>query len=294
MFNKVAVVLITHYPKWRKGKQNINNTDKVRGDLALKTIEAALKLGCIVIVSDFRSSKSFKKELSNIKNIVLSHRRTAKRATGVRDGIKKAAKISEIKCVLLTEPEKLSLITDCLKEIVAPILEGKADIVIPKRKDLLFKQTYPEYMYESEKEGNQTFNEELKSHKLIRPEYNFDIFFGPKAFLNDKKIVSLFMKQYTFNVDHMSFPRWYFDAENLSNTNFFPVVDAIKKGFRVKSIDVPFEYANSQKLNEMGRYRHFFEEKRKMQRIAITIELLHFVSYLENYKGVRVKVSNSK
>ena len=147
-------------------------------------------------------------------------------------------------------------------------------------------------MYESEKEGNQTFNEELKSHKLIRPNDEFDIFFGPKVFLNDIKIVSLFMKQYIFNVDHMSFPKWYFDAENLSNTNFFPVVDAIKKGFKVKGVDVPFEYPKSQKQNELGKYKHFFEEKRKMQRIAITIDLLHFVSYLENYKGVRVRLNN--
>jgi len=293
MFNKVAVVLITHYPRWRTGKINLNNTDKVRGDLALKLIKEAQKLGCHVIVSDSRSARSFKKELSNLKNIMLIHRRSSKRAIGIRDGIKKASKIPDIKAIVLTEPEKVSLITDCLKDIVSPILEGKADIVIPKRREKLFVETYPIYMYESEKEGNQTFNEELKSHKLISKDDDFDIFFGPKAFLNDKKIVSLFMKQYTFNVDHMSFPKWYFDAEELSNTNFFPVVQALKRGFRVKSIDVPFKYSNSQKLNETGKYKHFFEEKRRMQRIAITIELLHFVSFLENYKGVRVKLNKT-
>ena len=64
MFKNVAIVLITRYPKWRGGEQNINNTDKVRGDLALKTIEESLKLGCSVILADYGSSKSFKKALS--------------------------------------------------------------------------------------------------------------------------------------------------------------------------------------------------------------------------------------
>ena len=291
MFSKVAIVLITHYPRWRTGKSNIDNTDKVRGDLALDLINEALKLGCNVIVSDRRSSKSFKKELSNLNKIILTHRRSPKRAIGVREGIKRAIKIPDVKVIVLTEPEKVSLIAECLKDIVNPIIEGRADVVIPKRKESLFIETYPKYMYESEKEGNQTFNEELKSHKLISPDDEFDIFFGPKVFLNDTKIVSLFMKQYTFNVDHMSFPKWYFDAEELSNTNFFPAVSALRKGYKVISVEVPFKYPYIQKLNEEGKNRHFFEEKRKMQRIAITIELLHFVSYLENYKGVRVRLN---
>src|SRR3990167_8382447 len=291
MFKKIAVVLITRYPKWRAGKGNINNTDKVRGDLALKTIEEALKLGCSVVLADYGSSKKFKKELLKFQGLVLTHRRSSKRSKGRRLAIKTAVKIPGIEAVVLTEAEKVSLITDCLNQVVAPIIQGKADIVILKRNEKLFKETYPNYMYESEIEGNETFNEELKSHKLINPHESFDMFFGPRVFKNDKKILAIFMKEYIFKVDHLAFPKWYFDAEELSNTNFFPAVAALRKGYKVISVEVPFKYPHIQKLNEEGKNRHFFEEKRKMQRIAITIELLHFVSYLENYKGVRVKLS---
>src|SRR3990167_5815098 len=292
MFKKIAVVLITRYPKWRAGKGNINNTDKVRGDLALKTIEEALKLGCSVILADYGSSKPFKKELSSIQNLIVTHRRSSKRSKGRRLAIKTAVKIPGIEAVVLTEAEKVSLITDCLNQVVAPIIQGKADIIIPKRNENLFKETYPFYMYEAEIEGNETFNEELKSHKLISPDQSFDMFFGPRVFANNKKITSLFLKEYTFKVDHMAFPKWYFDAEDLSNTNFFPAVSALRKGYKVVSVEVPFKYPHSQKLNEEGKNKHRFEEKRKMQRISIKIELLHFVSYLENYKGVRVKLNN--
>ena len=293
MFKNVAIVLITRYPKWRRGEQNINNTDKVRGDLALKTIKESLKLGCNVVLADYGSSKSFKKALSKFKSLIKTHRRSSKRSVGRRLAIKKAVKIPGVKAIVLTEAEKVSLITDCLKEIVSPIINGTTDIVIPKRNEKLFKETYPNYMYESEIEGNETFNEELKSHKLINPHESFDMFFGPRVFKNDKKILAIFMKEYIFKVDHLAFPKWYFDAEELSNTNFFPAVAALRKGYKVISVEVPFKYPHIQKLNEEGKNRHFFEDKRKMQRIAITIELLHFVSFLENYKGVRVRLNKS-
>jgi len=293
MYKKIAVVLITRYPKWRVGKGSINNTDKVRGDLALKTIEEALKLGCSVILADYGSSKSFKKELRKLQGLVLTHRRSLKRSKGRRLAIKTAVKIPGIEAIVLTEAEKVSLITDCLPKIVEPLLHNRAKVVIPKRNEKLFKETYPNYMHESEIEGNETFNEELKSHKLINPNESFDMFFGPRVFKNDKKITSLFLKEYTFKVDHLAFPKWYFDAEDLSNTNFFPAVSALRKGYKVVSVEVPFKYPHIQKLNEEGKNRHFFEDKRKMQRVSITIELLHFVSYLENYKGIRVKLNKS-
>lgn len=45
-----------------------------------------------------------------------------------------------------------------LVEISRSILEGNADIVIPKRNPALFEQSYPEYMRLSELKVNKTYD----------------------------------------------------------------------------------------------------------------------------------------
>ena len=287
----IAIVATTSYPKWYRGKlRSIKDIDKIRGDLAIEFAIKSIKNGYQLVVADWHSPKTFRKELSSISNVILIRRRSPKRSPSKRQALLRATKLSDIKVIILTEPEKVSLVQECIPLIAKPILNGEADIVVPKRNDTLFKETYPAYQYESEVEGNRTYNEELKSHKLIDiSENDFDMFFGPRAFSNDRKIVTLFMKRYRFSIAHASFPSWYFDAEELSNTNFFPIVSALRKGLNVKSIEVPFKYPKIQKENEEKGQKELFLEKRRAQRIGLIVELLHFVAYLEKYRGVRVK-----
>jgi len=287
----IAIVATTSYPKWYRGKlRSIKDIDKIRGDLAIEFAIKSTKNGYRLVVADWHSPKTFRKELSSISNVILIRRRSPKRSPSKRQALLRATKLSDIKVIILTEPEKVSLVQECIPLIAKPILNGEADIVVPKRNDTLFKETYPAYQYESEVEGNRTYNEELKSHKLIDiSENDFDMFFGPRAFSNDRKIVTLFMKRYRFSIAHASFPSWYFDAEELSNTNFFPIVSALRKGLNVKSIEVPFKYPKIQKENEEKGQKELFLEKRRAQRIGLIVELLHFVAYLEKYRGVRVK-----
>jgi len=288
----IAIVATTSYPKWYRGKlRSIKDIDKIRGDLAIEFAIKSTKNGYRLVVADWHSPKTFRKELSSISNVILIRRRSPKRSPSKRQALLRATKLSDIKVIILTEPEKVSLVQECIPLIAKPILNGEADIVVPKRNDTLFKETYPAYQYESEVEGNRTYNEELKSHKLIDiSENDFDMFFGPRAFSNDRKIVRLFMRRYRFSIAHASFPSWYFDAEELSNTNFFPVVSALRRGLKVKSVEVPFKYPNAQKQNE-EKLDDLFLEKRKAQRIGLIVELLHFVAYLEKYRGIRVKAS---
>lgn len=282
--------MTTSYPKWYRGKlRSLKHTDKIRGDLALELIKTSGEMGYKVIVADWRSPRSFRKNINLNPGIIFIRRRSEKRSPGKRLALKKASKIPEVKAIVITEPEKVSLVKDCLPSIIKPILRGEADIVVPKRNNEMFKKTYPNFQYESETEANNTYNEELKSHKLVDIDDNFDMFFGPRAFANTKLIVSLFMKRYRFGIAHSLLPKWYFDAEELSNTNFFPIVEALKRGVKVKSIEVPFEYPALQKINEEKALRDVFVEKRKGQRIGVVIELLHFVGFLEKYRGVRVK-----
>lgn len=286
----VAIAVITSYPKWYVGKlRSIKQTDKIRGDLALESINRARNIGYQVVAGDWCSSKTFVKEIKKIPGVIFFRRRNPKSSPAKRLAIKKASKIAGVKLIVLTEPEKASLIKDCIPVAVQPILKGEADIVVPKRNDELFKRTYPAYQYESESEGNNTYNEELRSHKLIDFNNGFDMFFGPRIFQNKKQIVSLFMKRYIFEFIHLLIPNRYLDAEELSNTNFFPIVSALKKGFRVKSVEVAFEYPFLQRRNEETGARDLFIEKRKSQRIGLIIELLHFVAFLENYHKTRIK-----
>lgn len=290
LISSVAIAVATSYPNWYKGKlRSIKNTDKIRGDLAIESIQKARNIGYSVVVADWQSPRSFRKELKSIPGAILIKRHSPKRSPSKRKALRTASNLPNIKVLVLTEPEKVSFIENCISFSVEPILKNKADIVIPKRNDVLFKSTYPSFQYESEVEGNRTYNEELLSHRLINQEDNFDMFFGPRILANTKSVLSLFMKRYQFNTAYTTFPKWYFDADEFSNINFFPIVVALKKGFRVESIEVPFEYPNLQRQNEEKGSREAFIEKRKAQRIGLIVELLHFVAFLEKYRGVRIK-----
>ncbi|MDP2638056.1 MAG: hypothetical protein Q8P26_03275 [Candidatus Levybacteria bacterium] len=273
----VAVTTITYYPKWYKGAlKSIKHTDKIRGDLALEFIGKGSSLGYKMIVVNGGSPKTFSKELSRIKDILVVKRRGKKRSPGKRMGIKIASKLPEIKIIVISEAEKVSLITDCIRQIVSPIINNISDIVVPKREKSLFKSTYPDYMVESEIEGNRIYNEILVSNNLRKPgEEDLDMFFGPRALRNDKKIVSMFMKKYNI------FSSEYFNSEEWSNTLYFPIVHALSKRLRVDSVTIPFAYPKIQKENENASAEDVFIEKRRAQRMGLVIELLHFMNYIK-------------
>ena len=164
---KIALAATTYYPKCYSGElRSIKHTDKIRGDLAIEFAKEASKRNLNVVIVDAKSTKTFRKEISKFPNVILSRRPHPKRSPGKRQAFKIASKIPGVEVIVGTEPEKVSLVTDCLDQITKPILKGKADLIVPHRKDKLFAQTYPNYMYESELEGNKLYNEFLKLYKL--------------------------------------------------------------------------------------------------------------------------------
>lgn len=287
-FNPSSVVIATttYYPGWYKGKlRSLKNTDKVRGDLALAFIEKAKILGYQVVVADGKSSRSFRSATRRFSGIKIINRRLPKRSPARREAISIASKLSGVKVIVLTEPEKISFITDCLSLVVEPIIKNHADIVAPKRDEVLFRSTYPSYMYESEIEANRLYNQILRSQGLLNSKVeDMDIFFGPKVLRNDKKIIALFMRRFYNPLGNVFLPNTYFDPEEYSNTLYFPIVLALKKKLRVKSITVPFSYPRTQRENEEKGARELFVEKRKAQRLSILLDLTHFVSFLEKRK----------
>lgn len=286
---KVALAIITFYPSWYSGKRrSFKHNDKVRGDLAIETLTRAAKKGYNIIVVDGKSSRTFHKAISDITGLIIGKRRSIKASPAKRQAIRRASHIAGVEAIVMMEPEKTSLINQ-IPKIAEPILKEEADVVVPKRQDELFKKTYPDYQYESEVEGNRVYNEELRSHELISVhEPDLDFFFGPRAFRNKRNIRSLFTKKYHFSLLNITLPKEYFDPEAISNTLFFPIITALQKKLKVVSVAVPFEYPPTQKANESTGSRRYFIEKRKAQFLSLTVELLHFIGYMEKYKA-RIK-----
>lgn len=276
---EIAFAIITFYPKWYKGKlRSLSQTDKIRGDLALQFIQKATSLGFLLIVVDGKSSRSFKKQLENF-DMTLIKKLSPKRSPAKRQAFKAASKMENVKIIVACEPEKVSVI-DSAQLFAKPILENTADIVVLKREDNLFKKTYPDYMYQSETEGNKLYNEQLKLHHLIKTDEYLDMFFGPRAFINNPKVLSLFLKKFHFQKNQKSFEE-YFDPEESANTLFFPIITALQKKFRVKSVEIPFSYPKLQKMNEMVGAKEFFMEKRRSQRIGTLLDLMYLLNYFQ-------------
>lgn len=289
--SSVVLAAITYYPKWYSGpRRSIKHTDKIRGDLALEFCKKARSIGYQVVIVDGKSTATFKKEIAKIPGVRLVKRRSKKRSPNKRQAIFLAASIPGVKVIIQTEAEKVSLVTDCVPLIARPLLVGEADIVIPKREEKLFKESYPSYMYDSEVEGNKLYNEGLRAYGILDAKHeDLDLFFGPRAYRNDPHILSLLKKRYHINTHNLSFPSTYFDLEELSNTQFFPFILALKKGMKVVGIEIPFRYPKIQKDNEEKGERELFLEKRKAQRLSLIVEMLHFLSYLDKNPGSRLK-----
>src|SRR3989338_4376437 len=279
--SSIAFAVITYYPKWYGGNlQSIKHTDKVRGDLAIDFFKEASKRGYQVVAADGKSSKTFRKTISKIPLLTIINRRSVKRSLAKKQAIKKASGLLGAKVIVLTEAEKISLVTDCLPELVNPIINDEADIIIPKRSATLFQKTYPEYMFQSEREGNKLYNDILRINGFLKDREEFDAFFGPRVFKNTPEIRALFTRGYRIKIDKKAFLEPYFDPETYSTTFSLHLIKAFKKGLRVKSVEVPFSYPMIQKDNEEKGARELFEEKRRTQRVGFLVELLYVIHYL--------------
>ncbi len=280
----IAISIITHYPRWYKGKlRSIKHTDKIRGDLSIEFVKKAALNDYQVVVADKASPKTYRNNLKKIPGLILIKRKTDTRSDGRRLVLKKTSTLPNIKIIILTEPEKISLL-DSVDSITKPVFDGDAEIVVPKRENYLFAKTYPDYMYDSEVEGNILYNEILRTNKIFTENEDFDLFFGPRVLINKKNIVRLFTKKYGLKILKNTSLDKYLNFEDHSATQFFPVVLGLKKKIKIKSVTVDFKYPLIQKKNEEVGKKDFFEEKRKYQRMSILIELLYFLNYLKSGK----------
>ncbi len=280
--HEVALIGITFQPKWYSGPlKSIKHTDKIRGDLILYCVRFAAGVGYRVVIVDGGSAKTFYSELKRIPGVKLFKAKIAKRSPNRRKAIFEASKIPGVKAIVMTEIEKVSLVTDCMREIVAPVLSDQADLVIPRREVTLFKKTYPSYMFESEVEANLLYSEALRANGLLSAHAeDLDVFFGARVFKNDPKMLKYLFSHYEANPFDTLLEHKLFNLEEYSNAQFFPVVKALVRRLRVVSVTVPFKYPEKQKENEEVGDREHFILKRRYQRLTIIVELMHFLGFL--------------
>ncbi|GEM_PF-740414 len=296
-FNPSEIILTTNflyanYVALPNGaKREDCDTDGIRGDLAIELLSKTVSKGVGVVACDGGSSSDFLLALEefNNKGLTVVNSDIQGRAPQRRKAFETASSRTKGKVIVYTQPEKASLV-DHLLEISKPILEGNADIVIPKREEKLFKSSYPKYMWQSEVQVNNTYDWLMKRFGLIKQDESFDWFFGPIVFRNDPEMVSIFLKKYETDGSIYSRIGANTDPEKNSGSHYFPIIEALYKKKSVVSVEVPFEYPKSQRENEISKKAIAdFIQRRKYDSAAYRLEALHLLAYLRGDRRSKIR-----
>lgn len=279
----VAVVTTTFYPNWYPGSApESKNSDKVRGDLALRMLSEARGKSFQLVVVDGANNQMFKEALRRIDTNPLPETERGMSASR-QQGFKEAHILEGVKVICWLEPEKVSISRDCLPEAVIPILKGETDIVVPKRNEDLFKETYPDYQVKFEQDSNRIWNAILRKYGLrSKSDPDLDVWFGPKFFRNDPALLSLFTDKYSFEPNPDLQLHKIIKPELWPNVISFPVIVALHNRFRVLSLEVPYKHPAEQTALEQNSNE--FRRRREVQQRNIIISSEFFVRSLLGLK----------
>lgn len=280
----IAIATSTFYPKWYPDEiKDYDRVDKIRGDLAIRLLDQAKKNEYRMVVVDGGSSQEFIEELKKI-GIAATPELEKGMSPARQQAFKEAGGIEGVRVICWTEPEKVSIIQDCLPQGVAPILRGEADIVIPKRDEAVLK-TYPDPRVAFERRGNKVFNDILRKHNLLSTEEDLDVFFGPRFFRNDPEIVNLFLGKYEFEKRDLKLDQ-IVDPKLWPNALFLPIVAALHQGFRVVSVNVPYRHPIEQTNVEKDDPK--FKRKSDVQFKNIITSTIHLIRMLKGSSKTRL------
>lgn len=283
----VAIATITFYPDW-KGSAHSKTSNEIRGNEALRTIREATNKGYFVTTVDGGSSEIWLNKAKSLGADIF--RQLDLTASGARrQALKEASSSSSIKIVCWTEPEKVSLITSAFPEALLPIARMETDIIVPKRDEEALK-TYPSYQVVIENRANKLWNNILRKHNLLS--YNtedLDVWFGPKFFRNNPRILSLFLARYEIEKPKAEYYK-DIDPEDWANTVILPVAAGLKEGFRVKSVTVPYIHPKEQTKLEEGE-ETTFRKKRFLQFKSIISSTTNYIRMTENSNKSKLKLS---
>lgn len=279
---EIAFATATFYRAWEPSTadavRDATDVDGIRGDLALKTLTAAKLNGFQIAVVDGGSSVAFRKALTETIGKPASDEEQKGMSPSRRQVFGEAATLDGVKVIAWVEPEKVTMAAgDNLFRAALPILQGQADVVIPKRDEFAFI-AYPYYQTNWEKESNRQFNRLLKENGLLPEDSeDLDMWFGPRLFRNDPNVLKLFT--YQWERDNM-YPAqqngttiWEHDAEMnpdlWAGAIFLPVIAQLYKDKldlkppRVVGVEVDYIHSEEQKRTEQNSPT--FQTKREQQ-----------------------------
>ncbi len=284
---EIAVVTATFYPQWHDTNTESEATsDKLRGDLALQSVDAAINQGFRVAIVDGGSSQEFVDTLKLRGVDFEAQKEQGGQGPARRQALEMATRAEGVQVICQTEPEKVSMVADCLQIAAQPILNGEADIVVPKRGPESFA-TYPEYQALQEQKSNALYNRILRSRGLLKEEEpDIDFWVGVRIFTNKPEVLQVFTEKEEFEPIDTELDK-KIRIDMYSNPLFYPVVKALYNGLRVKSVDVPYVHPAAQTELESGNKE--FDRKRDTQRRTILTELIHLIRTKENPKKSRLK-----
>jgi hypothetical protein len=222
----------------------------------------AAYLGYRVVMADGGSSEAFLDQAKEFPNVtVVDERSTFGKQK--RAAIQTASEMEGAKYIFRNEPEKVDAISH-LSAFIEPLFQSEADLVIGKRRDAEFRQSYPDYGYVLENGTNDLINKHLRENGILKDsDPDLDLYSGLIAFKNTPELIALFVQRYTYIGNEELHPM---TLEGWMHAQIYGAVLALQKGMKVRQVEVPFWYANAQKLNEVHPQKiDGFKQKRVMQ-----------------------------
>lgn len=268
----IGIATATRYPSWQPNKVT---PEGIRGNLALKMTLSAIDVGHSVVVVDGGSSDEFLTRLVSTGAIVQTEQE-ASMSGARRQALTTLAGLPGIAILGWGEPEKTS-IPACIPEIVEPIREKGARLVVPKRGIESFA-TYPDYQVHHEVMSNATFDRILREADLWNDPSKLDTWIGPRFFPNDPAMLELFMDKYTYTDPESQQHPLKNNLELWPNALFLPVIAALHKGYRVAAPRIPYQHPFEQTASE--RDSEALRGKRAFQEDLILDASRRFIRYL--------------
>lgn len=222
---KTALITTTFY--------NPNSTiDRTRAEIATRSIKSAQDFGYRLVIIDGGSYDEFLRTIEG--NCALFQENPKGMGSGRRQGIREGLKF-EVPVIAWTEVEKESYIREAWKTSV-PILEDKADLVLPSRPSL---NDYPTSQQHAERFGN-TVLTHLTGVSL-------DYWFGPRTWRRD---ISPYFLSYPPENRVLTLGKKEIKLEDKWDSLHIPALDIIKAGKRVISIPVNYQHPKQQTTDE--------------------------------------------
>ncbi|MEK6825665.1 MAG: hypothetical protein AABY00_02675 [Nanoarchaeota archaeon] len=241
---KIVITTTTYYP-------SENETDRVRARLATETMRKAGNEKYLFIAVDGGSLPSRIEEWKALGVQVIPQKE--KGMGNSRREAFQAAFDTRKEVIIWMEPEKHDFIRS-IPQVTEPLLEGKVDLVIPRRRSLSSLPLAQQYI-----EPFANLFWKTLTHT------DFDIWFGIRAMR--REIVPYFSKYGSVYAD-----TW--------DILVMPLMDMLYKGAHIGSVSIDYEHDASQTRDEENSLAFF--KKRVEQLNALTLPLEEYWTKLHN------------